>query len=70
MKYKIFEARYNNLLFKIEEDLPEVGAYLYVFESDKCIADYLQNTVNDCMNLALDKYNIPKGAWIEKGEDD
>lgn len=27
MKFKVFEAEHEDMRFKIEEDLPEVGAY-------------------------------------------
>lgn len=40
-EYRIFEAIYGNRLFRIEEDIPEVGFYLYVYENNACIYDYL-----------------------------
>ncbi|MCP3660684.1 MAG: hypothetical protein GY830_10405 [Bacteroidetes bacterium] len=66
MDYKVFFLEYNNYTFKIEEDNPEVGVYLYVFKNDKCIKDYLQNTVQDCKEIALEDYGVPIKEWESK----
>ena len=62
---KLFEAEFDNLCFRIEEDDPEVGAYLYVFTGGNCIRDYLQNSVHDCRQFAFDEYGVPVGTWYE-----
>lgn len=59
----VYEVRQNNRLFRIEEDYPEVGAYLYVFESDKCILDDLQNDVHTCKLVALEDFGVPIEQW-------
>jgi hypothetical protein len=41
MEYKILEAIHNGKKFKIEEDLPDVGAYFFVYEGDKDVKDWL-----------------------------
>jgi hypothetical protein len=64
MKFRILEANHNGRKFKIEEDYPEVGVYLYVFEKEKCIKDYLQNDIETCMQAALEDYQVPINKWI------
>lgn len=51
--------------FAIEEDKPEVGAYLYVYENGKCIRDYLQNTVEIAKSFALKKFDVKLESWEE-----
>lgn len=64
--FKVYEAECGGLKLRIEEDYPEVGAYLYVFKGDKCIKDFLQNNVSDCKELALEEYKVPINQWQEK----
>lgn len=66
MEFKIYEAEYNNLVFKIEEDHPEVGVYLYVYENSICIKDFLQNDIDTCKDLAYKEYQVPLNKWIMK----
>ncbi len=63
MEFKILEIEYNGLLFKIEEDYPEVGVYLYVYKNGKCVSDYLQNDIHTCKEIALEKYQVPLEKW-------
>jgi hypothetical protein len=63
MKNKTLEAYHENLRFVIEEDFPEVGAYLYVFQNNKCIRDYLQNDVETCQEEAFDIFGVPISHW-------
>ncbi len=65
MQFKIFEAIYNEMRFRIEEDYPKVGAYLYIYKNDYCIRDDLQNNIKDCMEIALEDYGVPLINWIE-----
>jgi hypothetical protein len=65
MEFRKFKTEFNGMLFEIEEDLPEVGAYLYVYENGLCTRDDLQNTINDCMEIALEMYGIPLEVWEE-----
>ena len=58
-----YETIQGNRVFKIEEDFPEVGVYLYVYENGDCIKDYLQNDIDTCKALALEEYNVPINSW-------
>lgn len=66
MGFKVFEAEHNNRRFKIEEDYPEVGVYLYVYEDGNCVKDFLQNSTDICKKVAYEKYQVPKDKWISK----
>jgi hypothetical protein len=63
MEFKIYETKKGNNIFRIEEDYPEVGAYLYVINKGKCIKDFLQNSVETCKCFALEEYGIPIEDW-------
>ena len=63
VKFKILEAEHNGRKYRIEEDFPEVGVYLYVYEGDKCTYDYLQNDIEKCMEFALKNFYIPLNKW-------
>jgi hypothetical protein len=60
-----YETAYHGKLFRIEEDYPEVGAYLYVYENGKCVYDYLQNSIKDCMEFAVEQFGVPINSWNE-----
>ena len=63
------KAIYNNMKFIIKNDFPEIGAYLYVFEKGKCIADYLQDDSFSCKEVALEEYGVPMDIWQESEDD-
>ncbi len=63
MEFKILETEFNGKRFKIEEDYPEVGVYLYVFDEDKCIKDYLQNSIEVCKQIAFRDFGVPMESW-------
>lgn len=65
MNFRTFKAEYKELTFKIEEDYPEVGVYLYVYKEGKCIKDMLQDTIDICKEVALEEYGVPIDFWIE-----
>lgn len=67
-KCRTYESLQGNKLYRIEEDYPEVGVYLYVFENNQCIKDYLQTDINTCKSIALEEYNVPIDSWILKTE--
>ncbi len=58
-------AKVNDRIFIIEPDLPEVGAYLRIYENDKDVADYLQNSVQDCIDFAQEEFGVLTDAWSE-----
>ena len=50
--------------------MPDVGAYLYVYNQRKeCTADYLQDDVNACKDMAYTLYGVTDEEW-ETGEND
>jgi hypothetical protein len=63
MEFTELEIEHDGLNFKIEEDLPEVGVYLYVYRDNKCIKDYLQNNIEICKKIALEEFGVPIGKW-------
>lgn len=65
-KFKILECKFGDKRFKIEEDLPDVGWYLYVYDlNGKCIADHLQDDFETIIDFAFEEYQIPKTNWID-----
>ena len=49
----------------IEEDIPEVGWYLKVYESGSCIADHLQNDLETIIRQAEDQYLVSPNSWVK-----
>ena len=48
----------------IEEDLPDIGAYLYVYNRQgECIADFLQDDAESCKRQAYDLYRVAHNSW-------
>lgn len=62
-------AEHNRLRFEIVEDNPDVGFYLYVYDSNLCIADYLQNDEEMCKRFACEEYGVEPTLWQEVPED-
>lgn len=55
MEFKIFESLIKEgIVFRIKEDYPEIGAYLYVIKNGKCIQDYLQDSIEICKLFAFE----------------
>ena len=69
MNRRRYKAEFNNRTFVIEEDLPEVGWYLYVYEGTKCTHDYLQDTKAIAMSQAEEDFGVPLAGWIEINDD-
>ena len=63
MEFKILKVKYKGKEFKIEEDYPEVGAYLFVYANNVCIEDYLQDTIEHCKRFAFEEYGVPLNSW-------
>jgi hypothetical protein len=68
MEFKILEVVIDGKKFRIEEDYPEVGSYLYVYEGEICINDYLQDNIQICKQLALEIHKVPLDKWKLKEE--
>ena len=55
------------LTLVIEEDSPEIGAYLYVHDTKgNCIADYLQDDVDSCKMQAYEIFGVAPNSWKTK----
>ncbi len=62
----MLECKFGYKRFKIAEDLPDVGWYLYVYdENGKCVADHLQDDLETILDFAFDEYLIPKTYWVD-----
>jgi hypothetical protein len=55
-------ALLDNRPFVIEHD-DNVGYYLYVFDGDKCLYDYLLDTLEVAIERALKQFDVPKASW-------
>ncbi len=62
------KAEYNNLVFIIQEDSPEIGFYLYVYQNGKCTHDYVQDSIESCKDFTLEEFNVPKSAWQQNNQ--
>jgi len=47
------KAKYKDFEFVIEEDNPDVGVFLYVYQDGKCVRDFLQNDKATCTEIAF-----------------
>jgi hypothetical protein len=65
LEMKKYKAVLSVREFIIEQDLPDVGYYLYVYENGKCIKDYLQNNLPKIMKQAEELYGIKSEMWKE-----
>jgi hypothetical protein len=57
------EAEHDGLRFVIEEDNPDVGVYLYIYDARRCIRDILQNDIATCKQVALEEYGVSLQQW-------
>jgi hypothetical protein len=57
------QSVFNGMKFVIEQSLPSIGYYLYIYSGDKCIYDYLQDSVEMCKEFALEDFNVPLNSW-------
>ena len=62
MNKKLF-AKIKDRVFVIEPDLPDVGVYLRIYEDGRDIADYLQDSVQHCIEFAQEDFDVPIDAW-------
>ncbi len=67
MQFKVFKAEHEGLRFEIEEDLPLVGAYLYVFEGENVLFDFLSENIDACRQVALEDFGVPIDSWVFAG---
>ena len=56
----------NGWHFEIKDDFPDVGAYLYIWdEKGVGVGDHLQDSVQICMEQALEDYGVPLDSWMK-----
>lgn len=58
-------AEHDGRRFSIVPDAPDVGIYLYVYESETCVRDEPQDDAATCIRVAREKYGVPTGTWKE-----
>ena len=70
MNIKYYESQYDNKRFRIEGPYEDIGAYLFIFENDDVVNkyDYLQDTIQICMEFAFEDFNVPLDSWVELPE--
>lgn len=62
--FRSLVAEYKGFTYKIEEDLPDVGWYLYQYDaSGRCTHDSLQDNLAMVMVYAEEEFGIPQSAW-------
>lgn len=59
----ILEANHNGKTYRLAFGGEGIGYYLYVFAGDKCTHDYLQDTVADAKEFALETFGVPPEGW-------
>lgn len=64
------KASYCGVDFLIEEDIPGITYYLYVFMPDGETYDDLQNSVLVCKLFANEEYGLPMDYWSDTNESD
>jgi len=63
MKGELLRAQQGSRTYVIEQDLPEIGAYLRIYEDGRDIADYLQDSIEDCKAFALEEFDVSTESW-------
>jgi len=62
-------AKHNGLTFEIEDDLPDLGWMVYVYDSEgKNTHDYLQDDLEMAQRCARDEFGVPYDAWTTDDE--
>ena len=63
-KYAILTCLVDGFVYKIEEDLPEVGWYIYRYDSEGNLThDYLQDTKEIAIEFSEKKFGVHKNSW-------
>jgi len=65
MKFKKYIASQKKHTFIIDEDLPQVGAVLYILKNNKIVSDYLQKSIQQCKMQAFKEYDVSLDDWQE-----
>ena len=57
-------AKHNRKTFEIVEDNPDVGFYLYVYDTNcKNTHDHLQDTLEITKEFAFEEFGVPLNSW-------
>ena len=67
--YKKYIAIVGDYRYFIEENRPEVGWYLHVYENGSSVADHLQESFEAVIAQASDEYGVPPDSWEEVQKD-
>lgn len=63
-KFTVLTAELEGYKYRIEEDLPEVGWYIYCYDSNgKLTHDYIQDTEEFAKEFCLEKFGLAKNQW-------
>ena len=68
-KYKKYIAIMGDGRYFIEEDRPEVGWYLHVYQNGQSTADDLKEDFDGITAHAASKYGVPADIWEEVDKD-
>lgn len=60
---KLLAFNKDGLKLIIEEDLPHIGFYLYIYKNDECIRDERQDTIKICKKRAFEEWGVPYNEW-------
>jgi hypothetical protein len=63
--FDVYESVQGNRIYKLVEDLPGVGVYLYIYENGRCIWDDLQDDFDMCKRVALEDFGVPMDSWVK-----
>lgn len=59
-------AKYKGLKYVIEENAPEVGFFIYVFDDqEKCIDDFPMENLEEAKAFALQMFGVPAEIWLK-----
>lgn len=62
-------AKHNGLTYEIVDDLPDIGWYVYAYDSEgKNTHDYLQDDLNMAKRCARSEFGVPFDAWTTNDE--
>lgn len=58
------KVRFGNYTFILEQDLPHIGWYIYVYDGKKCIYDNLQDNRDIAIDVLFQEFNCPRDLWV------
>ena len=64
MEFEKKEIEHGEYKFVLEQDLPSVGWYIYVFKNGSSVFDTLQNTKEQAIETVCEKFSCPKKLWL------